>query len=447
MGQNLKLIHSGIFTPIFNSTSSELQNLMRHYSNNNNEKLHYLIKASIYCKFAAHNNSLNNYVSVEDFLTNYNGAIRRDNQLEKKVRDVFSSLSYDMFTKTVIHLLKFYQKMVKQDSSLTLNSMLSKFREMTRDAVQDFVKSYSHPKKNKSNTSTTILPIDSNNIICNNNNEVVSPLVSTSNRSKASEYDSELFSPNNTTINMDSFPLDMNLFEEDLPLSPERSKCSRPDESSGGKEKVLDSETSKSFENNDNNSGSTAATRRSPRKRTEKSYADKPKKKRLPPKTKPIPSSVERINITEDEKASVVLQKEIAHLSNMHSMETMYAALELQNKINPLCIKLKKAIENNYKEDMKNNKSSSRDGFKVSYSNNMGYHSQNSGLKGFTFNFNNKYFHDFNEKKRDKKTQWEQQIWDIGIEIMRLKGLIKDKGEELCMEFGFMKKGDYVEQV
>ena len=103
MGQNLKLIHSGIFTPIFNSTSSELQNLMRHYSNNNNEKLHYLIKASIYCKFAAHNNSLNNYVSVEDFLTNYSGAIRRDNQLEKKVRDVFSSLSYDMFTKTVIH--------------------------------------------------------------------------------------------------------------------------------------------------------------------------------------------------------------------------------------------------------------------------------------------------------------------------------------------------------
>ena len=77
----------------------------------------------------------------------------------------------------------------------------------------------------------------------------------------------------------------------------------------------------------------------------------------------------------------------------------------------------------------------------------MGYHSQNSGLKGFTFNFNNKYFHDFNEKKRDKKTQWEQQIWDIGIEIMRLKGLIKDKGEELCMEFGFMKKGDYVDKV
>ena len=30
---------------------------------------------------------------------------------------------------------------------------------------------------------------------------------------------------------------------------------------------------------------------------------------------------------------------------------------------------------------------------------------------------------------------------------MKLKGLIKNKGEELCMEFGFMRKGDYVHKV
>ena len=257
----------------------------------------------------------------------------------------------------------------------------------------------------------------------------MSPLMAASNRSKATDYDKELFSDNDANL----FNVDVNLCEE-LPSTP-------PPKSASSKS----NETSNAL--CDNNGSKEPASRRSPRKRPQQSRNDKPKKKRLPPKLKPLDSTVERTALTKDETASLVLQKQVAQLCNNHSMEDIVAATELQRKINSLCVQLKDAITHSYNMSNKR-KSSSRDGFKVTYSSNMGYHCQNSELKGFTINHNNKFYHDFDEDKREKtKNKWEQQIWDIGIELMNLKGLIKDKGEELCMEFGFMKKGDYVHMV
>ena len=419
--QNVNLIESGVYAPIFSSTGIELQNLIRHYTNDKPEKLKYLIKASLFCQFAATNNSLKSYETVEEFLVNYEGSMPQDKDLENKVREHFPTFVYSTFCTYAVHLLKFYNKKVKEDASLTLNSILSEFEDYTRHQVQQYVKMFSK-QNTKSKTSTAMAPVDSNN------NIAISPLMAASNRSMAKDYEKELFPANNT--NIDGFEVNMKLFEE-LPLSPPH----KPTSSSS--DDTLDN----------NNSSKEPASRRSPRKRTGQSNSSTPKKRRIPPKTKPIDCTVKRTTITTDETALLVLQKQVAHLSNLHSIQEIMAALELQRQIKSLCIQLKDAIANNYNM-RKKNKSSSRDGFKVTYSNNMGYHCQNSGLKGFTINDNNKFYHNFDEDKREQtKNKWEQEIWDIGIQLMKLKGLIKDKGEELCMEFGFMKKGDYVDKV
>ena len=305
----MNLIDSGVYAPIFNSVGIELQNLTRHYTNVNPEKLKYLIKASLFCKFAASNNSTNAYETVEEFLIHHNGSMQKDKELENKVQKHFPTVSYSNFCIHAVHLKKFYNKKVKEDASLTLNTILSEFGGMTRDKVAEYVKIYSKQKKSKK--PTAVAPLDFNNVICNSNGIVMSPLMAASNRSKATDYDKELFSDNDANL----FNVDVNLWEE-LPSTP-------PPKSASSKS----NETSNAL--CDNNGSKKPASRRSPRKRPQQSCNDKPKKKRLPPKLKPIDSTVERTAMTKDETASLVLQKQVAQLCNDHSMEEIVAATEL----------------------------------------------------------------------------------------------------------------------
>ena len=383
------------------------------------------------------NNSFKTYETVDEFLQYYKEPIRQDQQLKLEINKVFHSSIYPNFLTSAIHLLKFYQKMIKVQSNLNLDSILVKYKNLKRDEVQDMVKMYQHSKTKQ---STAIASLDSNNTISNNNNITVSPIIAKPN--KASDLDKQLFSDDD---DIDCFEVELNLFD----LRNEFQSTTNSTKSSGGNSPFNSTTTEPSNNNSTKASdGSNEQRRTSPRKkRNQVSYTEEsPKKKRLPPKMKAIDSTLERTTLTDNEKSLLVLQNQVAQLSNRLSIQDILEAVTLQEKINPLCDQLMEAIMNNYKDSNKK-QSSKRDGFSVTYSNNMGYHSQNSGLKGFTINHNNKHYHNFNEHKRTEKTVWEQQIWDIGMEIMKLKGLIKNKGEELCMEFGFMRKGDYVHKV
>ena len=206
----------------------------------------------------------------------------------------------------------------------------------------------------------------------------MSPIIAKPN--KASELDKQLFSDDDD--NIDSFEVELNLFD-DLPITQNESQSTRNSIKSSGGNSPFNRTTTEPSNNNSTkpSDGNNEQRRTSPRKRIQHSYTEEsPKKKRLPPKMKAIDSTVERTTLTDNEKSLLVLQNQVAQLSNRYSKQDILEAVNLQEKINPLCDQLMEAITNNYKNSNKK-QSSRRDGFSVSYSNNMGYHSQNSGLK------------------------------------------------------------------
>ena len=88
------------------------------------------------------NNSFKTYETVDEFLQHYKEPIRQDQQLKLEINKVFHSSIYPNFLTSVIHLLKFYQKMVKLESNLTLDSILVRYKNLRRNQVQDMVKLY-----------------------------------------------------------------------------------------------------------------------------------------------------------------------------------------------------------------------------------------------------------------------------------------------------------------
>ena len=445
---------------------------MRHYSRDVTDKLKYLIRASLYAQYCAKEKGFND---VEDFLQRYesnqNSSIFRNLEFKAKViKDCSKFVSVTTLLRYVSNLIKFYKKKVEEDANLNLDSILHIYQGLSRTEIENYVKvkSYNTNKQQHlpqfspvgllppSDPSTTsLVPYGYNNICgINNNGFAVSPLQARGMRSLGSEDTNESFLSPGITNNIDELDFDYSTNSKvDLDISGEllESGLKELPPLPGTEEDVSDSPlsleapTTKPSKNNNSEKATKGRKQNQTKKRKSDSKTGNNNKKKST-KTKPIDPSVKRITtIPVKEKDALVLQKKVAELCNSYSKQEIMDAVEVQEKINILCKKLKKAIDSNFSQKQK---ASNRDGFNVEYSNNMGYHSQNGKLRGFTINENNKYYHNFNEKKRTEKTKWEQQIWEIGIEIMKLKGFNEDKGDEyFCMEFGFMKEGNYVNKV
>ena len=70
----MQLIDSGDYGPIC-SKGSQLQNLIVYYSDDNRDKLKYLVKASLNAQFYA---EFKGYATIEEFLKNHVESIYKD---------------------------------------------------------------------------------------------------------------------------------------------------------------------------------------------------------------------------------------------------------------------------------------------------------------------------------------------------------------------------------
>ena len=169
-----------------------------------------------------------------------------------------------------------------------------------------------------------------------------------------------------------------------------------------------------------------------------------------PRKTVHLDPKFERItSITQ--QVDLDLKQTFATLFNSYEHKQVDESFTTQKQILELCLSLKDAIQNNFDNET-NPPKGNREGFYVTYSKAMGYHSKTGKLNGFTIKSvshgKNLYIHDFNEEKRKAKlTLWEQDIWSIGLNILHLTGYNEGKSDNVCMQFGFMLPGDYVVKV
>ena len=450
---------------------------MRYYSSDTNAKLDYLIKASLYAQYAALEKK---YKNVEDFLKDpYRNSIFKDWKFKYNVSQQFKFVRLDTYLRSVRNLIRFYQKKVKENENLDLDTILCTYKDLTRTKVEDYVRVNIYKKQQSIQSEPTeqeqqqsalvqyepteqeqqqsalvatdfsthnncfgISPIKANH--SGHNSELsLSPI----NIDNIDEFNFEFTPTSNLEFDFSGALLDSPLQSSATKSLTQPSPSTHQSAETSGNSQSLFSESSLSVEAQTAKPSKqkSSKSKRTSKKRKNVIIKINSSKKKKSRKLKVVDPTLKRItSITEKEKTSLELQKKVAELTQSYSKEEILSALELQDKINLLCNQLKFAIECNY---LLKQQQSKRDGFDVSYSNNMGYHCQNGKLKGFTINENNKYYHQFDEEKREKKTVWEQQIWNIGIEIMKLKGFNEGKGDTVCMEFGFMKKGNYVEKV
>ena len=192
--------------------------------------------------------------------------------------------------------------------------------------------------------------------------------------------------------------------------------------------KKLEKKTKKTTPNTKNNS----ARRSSPRKTVH-----------LDPKFERITSITQQQDLD--------LKQAFATLFNSYENKQVVECFTTQKEILELCLRLKDAIQNNFDKET-NPPKGTREGFNVTYSKAMGYHSKTGKLNGFTIKSvshgKNLYIHDFNDEKRNKKLSlWEKDIWTTGLKILHLTGYNEGKSDNVCMQFGFMLPGDYVVKV
>ena len=155
-----------------------------------------------------------------------------------------------------------------------------------------------------------------------------------------------------------------------------------------------------------------------------------------------ISSTLQRVhNIDEQLQTSIGLQNNLSSLYHHYDSSDINKGIDNQERINAICLKLQGLIFQASRQQSKG----TREGFNVTKSNRMGFHSKDGPLKGFTIQIGSKHYHDF---KVHKMKDCEQEIWGLGLELWRMK---KDNSgstyESVCMEFGFMVPGDYVELV
>ena len=157
-----------------------------------------------------------------------------------------------------------------------------------------------------------------------------------------------------------------------------------------------------------------------------------------------ISSSLPRINtVNQDIATSISLQQDLSSLFYKYRnySDLLQEQFKTQEKIDNICAQLHPLIV----EATKDEAAKTTNGLQVTKSGRMGCHSNNGPLKGFTITIGGTNYHNFDvhEVKNCK-----HKIWELGLELWRMK---KDNSsrtdESVCMEFGYMLPGDYVEEV
>ena len=382
----------------------------------------------LYCQLTS---NVLNYPNVERFLQDFKLiSMKKDEKLKEEVKKIINNISYDYFCDSIKLLIRFYRKMVVTIKDTTLPLFITKFQETTRTQCQEAVKNYKHrkqstvlkqPETDPSTISMLLVPIEAsqkrNNLSSNDNVGIMmNKLLNNNNK----DLDLVQWSPSSL------FTLDLN----------ENPNAVTTVTKTGGE---TNSRKRKNDENDDNDASSTTNKTRP----TTKHNTSPRKTVHLDPKFERITSITKQDDID--------LKQIFATLFNSYEHEQVVESFSTQKQILELCLRLKVAIQNNFDNETNPTKGN-REGFHVSYSKAMGYHSKTGKLNGFTIKSvshgKNLYIHDFNEEKRKAKlTLWEQDIWSIGLNILHLTGYNEGISDNVCMQFGFMLPGDYVVKV
>ena len=282
--------------------------------------------------------------------------------------------------------------MVVTIKDTTLPLFITKFQETTRTQVIEAVKNYKHrkqstvlkqPETNPSTISMQLVPIEAsqkrNNLSSNDNVGIMmNKLLNNNNK----DLDLVQWSPSS-------------LFTLDLNENPNAITTMTKTGVEPNSRKRKNDEKDDNYSSSSTNKTTPNTRRSSPRKTVH-----------LDPKFERITSITKQVDLD--------LKQIFATLFNSYEHEQVVESFTTQKQILELCLQLKVAIQNNFDNETNPTKGN-REGFHVSYSKAMGYHSKTGKMNGFTIESvshgKNLYIHDFNEEKRKAKlTLWEQDI-------------------------------------
>ena len=347
-------------------------------------------------------------------------------------------MDIDNFARSIRNLKTRYYNDHQKNKNLTVESFILQNKEMTVASLRESVKRYSRKSKQQkvqtyvsTDMSVAISPIQvkaTNNKTTNNNNI----------QSLDETYNMELVEEVMTIEELDLISLSSFDFPSDLQdESPVVPTAESPIELTTNTSRRM---SARLKQKTSTTSTSSATIKSSATKRTAATNTSQKRKKKIVE----IISSLPRINtVNQDIATSISLQQDLSSLfyKYRNNSDLLQEQFKTQEKIDNICAQLHPLIV----EATKDEAAKTRNGLQVTKSGRMGCHSNNGPLKGFTITIGGKNYHNFNV---DEVKNCKHRIWELGLELWRMK---KDNSsrtdESVCMEFGYMSVGDYVEEV
>ena len=386
--------------------------------------------------------------SLHEFLLSDHNQ-NNEKQLKQHAAAKLKDVDITNFARSIRNLKTRYNNDHKKNKNLTVTTFILQNKQMTIKSLRTSIKRYSKkPKQHNIQTylstdmSLAISPIQvnaSNNKITNDNN--VESLDETYNidHSQDELLDELINIEDLDLISLPSFDLSSEL--QDGPSAATSTNIVPTAESPI----ELTTDTSRRMsarlkQKSSTTSTSSPPTKSSATKQTAATNTPQKRKKKIVE----ISSSVPRINaVNQDILTSIILQQDLSSLFYKYgkNSDLLQEGFNNQEKIDNICAQLHPLIVEATEDEAAN----TRNGLQVTKSGRMGFHSKDGPLRGFTITIGGKHYHNCNVGEVE---DCKHKIWELGLELWRMKKDNSSKPDEsVCMEFGYMLPGDYVEEV